>query len=280
MAQVQQSISSSDIGDVLEKSLSGIKLEKDDCIRMLRSPDVHLMGMVAGHLTQKLYGKRASFVNNIILNYTNVCITDCKFCAFYRPPGHDEAYTLTLEQIESRVKTAWDMFGIRQVLIQGGHNADLPLEYYEDAFKMMRSKYPLVGIHGLSASELDIISKVEKSSTKEILSRLKDAGLQSVPGAGAEILVDSVKILKKLKAPIGSKLEIGLPSSAHSILVEDLHYGSSLYEHLMPNISHAVLTLDSICSFTRLECMPHRVLEDGKTRRIYNQLCRRLYNLR
>ena len=222
MAQVQQSISSSDIGDVLEKSLSGIKLEKDDCIRMLRSPDVHLMGMVAGHLTQKLYGKRASFVNNIILNYTNVCITDCKFCAFYRPPGHDEAYTLTLEQIESRVKTAWDMFGIRQVLIQGGHNADLPLEYYEDAFKMMRSKYPLVGIHGLSASELDIISKVEKSSTKEILSRLKDAGLQSVPGAGAEILVDSVKDVispKKIKSADWLRImreahEIGLPSSA------------------------------------------------------------------
>ena len=222
MAQVQQSISSSDIGDILEKSLSGIKLEKDDCVRMLRSPDVHLMGMVAGHLTQKLYGKRASFVNNIILNYTNVCITDCKFCAFYRPPGHDEAYTLTLEQIESRVKTAWDMFGIRQVLIQGGHNADLPLEYYEDAFKMMRSKYPLVGIHGLSASELDIISKVEKSSTKEILSRLKDAGLQSVPGAGAEILVDSVKDVispKKIKSADWLRImreahEIGLPSSA------------------------------------------------------------------
>ena len=186
------------------------------------SPDVHLMGMVAGHLTQKLYGKRASFVNNIILNYTNVCITDCKFCAFYRPPGHDEAYTLTLEQIESRVKTAWDMFGIRQVLIQGGHNADLPLEYYEDAFKMMRSKYPLVGIHGLSASELDIISKVEKSSTKEILSRLKDAGLQSVPGAGAEILVDSVKDVispKKIKSADWLRImreahEIGLPSSA------------------------------------------------------------------
>ena len=156
------------------------------------------------------------------MNYTNVCITDCKFCAFYRPPGHDEAYTLTLEQIESRVKTAWDMFGIRQVLIQGGHNADLPLEYYEDAFKMMRSKYPLVGIHGLSASELDIISKVEKSSTKEILSRLKDAGLQSVPGAGAEILVDSVKDVispKKIKSADWLRImreahEIGLPSSA------------------------------------------------------------------
>ena len=114
------------------------------------------------------------------------------------------------------------MFGIRQVLIQGGHNADLPLEYYEDAFKMMRSKYPLVGIHGLSASELDIISKVEKSSTKEILSRLKDAGLQSVPGAGAEILVDSVKDVispKKIKSADWLRImreahEIGLPSSA------------------------------------------------------------------
>ena len=79
---------------------------------MLRSPDVHLMGMVAGHLTQKLYGKRASFVNNIILNYTNVCITDCKFCAFYRPPGHDEAYTLTLEQIELKQSISMARYAI------------------------------------------------------------------------------------------------------------------------------------------------------------------------
>ena len=130
------------------------------------------------------FGKKASFVNNIILNYTNVCITDCKFCAFYRSPGAEDSYTLTLEQIESRVKTAWEMFKIRQVLIQGGHNPSLKIEYYENAFRMIREKFPLVGVHGLSTSEIHMIAKVEKSSTKEIISRLKDAGLQSIPGAG------------------------------------------------------------------------------------------------
>src|SRR5215208_6185434 len=85
------------------------------------------------------------------------------------------------------------MFGITQVLIQGGHNPNLRIEYYEDAFNTIKRKYPEVGIHGLSASEVDMIAKVERSSTKEVLARLKTAGLDSLPGAGAEILDDSVK---------------------------------------------------------------------------------------
>ena len=177
---------------------------------------------MAGHLTQKKFGKKASFVNNIILNYTNVCITDCKFCAFYRPPEDNEAYTLSLEKIEARVKTACDLFKIRQVLFQGGHNPELGIEYYENAFKMMREKFPQVGIHGLSTSEIDMISRVEKSSTKEILSRLKNAGLQSIPGAGAEILVDSVKDIispKKISSDEWLRImeeahSLGLPASA------------------------------------------------------------------
>ena len=178
--------------------------------------------MVAGYLTRKQFGNKASFVNNIILNYTNVCITDCKFCAFYRPPGHEESYTLTLEEIESRVKTSWDMFKIRQVLIQGGHNPDLGIEYYENSFRMIRKKFPDVGVHGLSTSEVDTIAKVEKSSTKEILSRLKDSGLQSLPGAGAEILTDNVKQIispKKIMTDDWIRImkeahTIGIPSSA------------------------------------------------------------------
>jgi dehypoxanthine futalosine cyclase len=180
------------------------------------------MGLVAGHMTQKRFGRKASFVNNIILNYTNVCVTDCKFCAFYRPPGHNESYTLSLDQIEARIKTAWEMFQIRQVLIQGGHNPNLGIEYYEDAFRMIRKKFPQVGVHGLSASEIDMIAKIEKTSTKEVLSRLKDAGLQSVPGAGAEILVDSVKDIispKKITSDEWLRImeeahRIGLPASA------------------------------------------------------------------
>jgi dehypoxanthine futalosine cyclase len=222
LSQITEQIHSSDIGDVLENSLSGIRPSYGDTTRLLKSDDVHLMGLVAGHITRKRFGKKASFVNNIILNYTNVCVTDCKFCAFYRSPGDNESYTLSLDQIEARVKTAWEMFKIRQVLIQGGHNPNLGIEYYEDAFRMIRKKYPEVGIHGLSASEIDMIAKVEKTSTKEVLLRLKEAGLQSVPGAGAEILVDSVKEIispKKITTDEWIRImeeahSIGLPASA------------------------------------------------------------------
>ena len=222
MSQLTQQLHTSEISDILENSLNGLRPTKDDYLRLLESNDIQLMGLVAGRLAEKRFGKKASFVNNIILNYTNVCITDCAFCAFYRPPNHEESYTLTLDQIKARVKTGWDMFKIRQVLIQGGHNPDLGIEYYEDSFKMIRSKFPEVGIHGLSTSEVDMIAKVEKSSTKEILSRLKESGLQSIPGAGAEILTDSVKEIispKKINSDewlriMKESFDLDLPASA------------------------------------------------------------------
>ncbi|KAF6250110.1 CofH family radical SAM protein [Marine Group I thaumarchaeote] len=222
MSQTTEQIQKSDIKDILDNSLNGKRPEPEDCLRLLESDDIHLMGLVSGHLVRKQFGKKISFINNIILNYTNVCITDCKFCAFYRSPGAEDSYTLTLDQIESRVKTSWDLFKIRQVLIQGGHNPNLTIEYYEDAFRMIRKKFPQVGVHGLSTSEIDMIAKVEKSSTKEILARLKDAGLQSIPGAGAEILVDSVKDVispKKISSADWIRImdeahSLGLPASA------------------------------------------------------------------
>ena len=216
MSQTTEQIQKSDIRDILEHSLNGKRPCPEDCLRLLESNDVHLIGLTAGYLTRKRFGKKASFVNNIILNYTNVCITDCKFCAFYRSPGADDSYTLTLDEIETRVKTSYDMFKIRQVLIQGGHNPNLKIEYYEDAFKMIREKFPTVGVHGLSTSEIDMIAKVEKSSTREILSRLKDAGLQSIPGAGAEILTDSVKEIISPKK-ISSAAWIRIMDEAHSL---------------------------------------------------------------
>ena len=206
----------SPIGHILERSLQGHRPTKAECVELLRSDDIHAIGEVAGILVKQRFGKSASFVNNIILNYTNVCITDCKFCAFYRPPGHKESYTLTVPQIRARVKSAWEMFKIRQVLIQGGHNPALNIEYYEEAFNTIRDGFPKVGIHGLSASEIDIIAKVEKTSTKEVLSRLKKAGLQSIPGAGAEILVDDVKDIISPKK-ISSQRWLRIMEEAHSM---------------------------------------------------------------
>ena len=232
MSQILNQIHNSDIKDILENSLNGIRPGPDDCVRLLESDDVHLMGLTAGTLTRKKFGQKASFVNNIILNYTNVCITDCKFCAFYRPPNHEESYTLSLDEIELRIKTAWDLFKIRQVLIQGGHNPDLGIEYYENSFKMIRKKFPQVGVHGLSVSEIDTIAKVEKSSTKEVLSRLKDAGLQSLPGAGAEILNDQVKEIISPKK-IMSKEWLDIMEEAHTLQIQSS--ATMMYGHVESN---------------------------------------------
>ncbi len=183
----------SDISDVLDSALAGRRLGLNDCIRLVKSDDVYSMGLVANALRQRLYGDTITFINNIILNYTNVCITYCKFCAFYRPPGHEESYTVPVQDIVKRVATSREMFGITQVLIQGGHNPNLKLEYYEDAFRAIKQKCPEVGINGLSPSEIDMIAKVERSSTKEVLARLKAAGMDTFAGGGAEILEDRIK---------------------------------------------------------------------------------------
>jgi len=240
LSQLTQQLHHSEIGDILENSLDGKRPEINDCKRLIESNDVHLMGLVAGYLTRQKFGKRASFVNNMILNYTNVCITDCKFCAFYRPPGHEESYTVTLDEIESRLKTAWEMFGITQVMFQGGHNPSLKIEYFENAFKLIRNKFPKVGVHGLSASEIDMISKVEHSSTKEVISRLKEAGMQSIPGAGAEILVDDVKKIispKKISSDTWLRImeeahTMGVPASA-TMMYGHVEAANDISEHFI-----------------------------------------------
>jgi cyclic dehypoxanthinyl futalosine synthase len=218
----QKLIQKSDVSDILDQVLHGNRLTLNDCIRLIRSNNPYALGIIGNILRDKLYGKVATFVNNIILNYTNVCITYCKFCAFYRAPGDTEGYTLSVDDVAKRVVTARDLFGISQVLMQGGHNPDLKIEYYEEAFRTMKGRCPDVAIHGLSASEIDTISKVEKSSTGEVLSRLKEAGLDSLPGAGAEILDDDVKSrISPLKIKSDEWLnimkqahEIGIKSSA------------------------------------------------------------------
>jgi cyclic dehypoxanthinyl futalosine synthase len=186
-------VNRSDVSHILHAALNGERPDLNECIDLIRSDDPFAIGLVGGFIKDRIFGDTATFVNNIILNYTNVCITYCKFCAFYRAPGQKDSYTLPIDEIVKRVVTSRELFGISQALVQGGHNPSLGIEYYEEAFKRIKERCPQVGIHGLSASEIDTISKVEKCTTREVLSRLKAAGLDSLPGAGAEILDDNVK---------------------------------------------------------------------------------------
>src|SRR5207245_1593805 len=137
---VHDLINKSDVTDILHNALNSKSLGLNECVRLFKSNDIYPIALVSNTLRQRLYGNTATFVNNIILNYTNVCITYCKFCAFYLLVGHEEAYTLSLDVIVKRVLVAREMFGITQVLIQLGHNPNFNLVFYEEALKT-RKKY-------------------------------------------------------------------------------------------------------------------------------------------
>lgn len=119
-------------------------------------------------------------------NTTNVCIANCKFCNFYRRPGHGESYITTIEEYKQKIEETFDLGG-EQLLLQGGHHPDLGLAYYVDLFKELKSLYPNLKLHALGPPEIAHITKLEKSTHTEVLKELKDAGLDSLPGAGAEI---------------------------------------------------------------------------------------------
>ena len=233
-------VSKSEIGDILNNVLKGRRLGLYDCKELIKSDDVYTIGLVASTLRKILFGNVATFINNIILNYTNVCVTYCKFCAFYRPPGHEESYTHNIKDIMKRIALSKEMFGITQVLFQGGHNPNLSIEYYEEIFNEIKKFYPSIAIHGLSASEIDMISKVERSSIKEVISRLKDAGLDSLPGAGAEILDDKVKsVISPLKIKSNQWLNImkeahdlGIKSSA-TMMYGTVESDNEIAQHIM-----------------------------------------------
>lgn len=178
--------------EVLEKALAGEELKPPD-IEKLLSLDLWELGIAADGLTRRLFGNVVTFIPNMILNYTNVCVVACKFCAFYRPPRHPEAYTMSIEQAIKLIIEVDSKFGIRQVLVQGGINPELGIEYYEGLFKAIKSRLPHVAIHGLSPIEVDYLARKHRMSYREVLERLRLAGMDTLAGGGGEILVDEVR---------------------------------------------------------------------------------------
>lgn len=128
------------------------------------------------------------------VNTTNVCIANCKFCNFYRIPGHAEAYITGMDTYREKIKETLK-WGGDQLLLQGGHHPDLGLKYYVDTFKAIKAEFPDIKLHALGPPEVAHITKIEKSTHREVLQALKEAGMDSLPGAGAEILVDRVRRL-------------------------------------------------------------------------------------
>ena len=182
------------VGDsqALDRALAGEELSYKDGLELMDYDNLHLVGEVADSTRKKLVGDTVTFAASYYMNYTNVCAASCQMCAFYRKGDEDDAYTLTPKEIEQRVGIAKQM-GATEVHIVGGFHPDLPLEYYEDMMKTIKTSHPELNIKALTAAEIHFLSKLTKNSTKEILSRLKTAGLDSMPGGGAELFHPDIR---------------------------------------------------------------------------------------
>jgi cyclic dehypoxanthinyl futalosine synthase len=187
--------SSGRVSEILERALGGERISEADAVELLRSRDLVAIGRAAQQIRErKTDPTRITFIVDRNLNYTNVCYTDCDFCAFYRRPGdRNEGYLLPKPVIFKKIEETLAIGGTG-LLMQGGHHPDLGIEYYEDLFRSIKARYP-IHLHALSPSEVQHVARRSKLTIWETLSRLRDAGLDSVPGGGAEILVDRVRKL-------------------------------------------------------------------------------------
>ena len=176
----------------LDRAISGEELSFNDGMELMNYDNLHMLGAVADDSRKKLVGDIVTFTSSYYLNYTNICAASCQMCAFYRKGNEDDAYTLTPEQIEKRVASAKQM-GATEVHIVGGFHPKAPLDYYEYMMRIIKSNHPELNIKAFTAAEIFYLSKLTKNSVKEILSRLKDAGLGSMPGGGAELFHPEVR---------------------------------------------------------------------------------------
>ncbi len=180
-------------GAILEKALDGERITPEEAVALLESRDLVAVGRAANELrARRTDPNRITFIIDRNLNYTNVCVTDCDFCAFYRSPGdRAEGYLLPKPIIFKKIQETLDLGGTG-VLMQGGHHPDLDIGYYEDLFRSIKERYK-IHLHALSPPEVQHIARRSKLSVPDALTRLRDAGLDSIPGGGGEILVDRVR---------------------------------------------------------------------------------------
>jgi cyclic dehypoxanthinyl futalosine synthase len=177
----------------LERAAGGGRLTFEEGVRLYKEAPLAELGAAAHARRMALHDPDVvTYVIDTTINYTNVCNVHCTFCAFFRPEHHREGYTMSHDEVLARVKHASDM-GATQIMIQGGVNPELRIEWFEELFRRVRAEFPDVDLHSLSVSEISGLATIEGMTHREVLERLREAGMKSLPGAGAEILVERVR---------------------------------------------------------------------------------------
>ena len=181
------------IADILNKSISGERIEQHEALQLLQTSDLAALGAAADAVSRRLHPENYRTYNiDRNINYTNVCTAVCDFCAFYRSPKSEEGYVLEREELLEKIQETVDLGG-QQILLQGGLHPRFRLDWYEEMLRDIKSNFPDVNVHGFSPPEIHHFTKVNKLSLEQVLSRLQAAGMGSLPGGGAEILVDRVR---------------------------------------------------------------------------------------
>lgn len=204
------------INDLLQKAINLDFLSAEEGLFLFENAPTPAL-MYVGNLIRKHHvpGNHVTWIIDRNSNTTNVCIANCKFCNFYRRPGHEETYVTSIEEYKQKIEETFALGG-EQLLLQGGHHPDLGLDYYVTLFKELKSLYPNLKLHALGPPEIAHITKLEKSSHTEVLLALKNAGLDSLPGAGAEILDDRVRRLIS-KGKCGGQEWLDVMRAAHKL---------------------------------------------------------------
>jgi cyclic dehypoxanthinyl futalosine synthase len=181
------------VAQILGDVAAGRRISAGDAHRLLLDGDLLELGRAAHEVRNRLNDPGVATYNiDRNINYTNVCVYKCRFCAFYRPPGDPEGYLVPFEEIGRKIEETLALNGTG-VLMQGGVHPDLPLQYYLDLVGFLRERYPTIHRHCFSPPEIKFIAKKEKMSFYDVIARLKEAGLMSIPGGGAEILSESIR---------------------------------------------------------------------------------------
>ncbi len=184
------------IVEILDRALCGRRLSRDEGLQLISSAPLHLLGKIAHRIRlQKTDPRVVTYIIDRNINYSNVCITGCDFCAFSRRPGDKDAYVNEYEPVlKDKIAEAVKL-GARQILMQGGHHPELKFEWYLNLIRNIKRDFPMVSVHSFSPPEIWHFAQIYRMSIKEVLYAFKEAGLDSLPGGGAEILSDRVRNL-------------------------------------------------------------------------------------
>jgi cyclic dehypoxanthinyl futalosine synthase len=203
------------IDQVAAKVADGGRVDADEALELYLHAPTHILGGLADDIRARKHPSQiVTYIIDRNVNYTNVCVARCNFCAFYRHVGSSEGYVLGFDEIFRKIDETIDVGGV-QLLLQGGHNPDLPLRWYEDLFRAIKERYPDFKLHALSPPEVIHLSRLEQVNVDKVLDRLIAAGLDSVPGGGAEILVDRVRRLLHCYGKATADEWLGVMRDAH-----------------------------------------------------------------